>query len=160
MIGEIAKEHYDKILCMNEHFVHWLSPMDKTELERVLSIATYKRQIAGGQGVLIGYAHDADYPDHKNMTWLRQYLDNFFYIDRVIIEADMQGKGYGRRLYKDVEEYARAQGYAALACEVNSRPNNPGSHAFHIRRGFEPMGDVEYPAYDAALRYYKKPLGD
>ena len=158
MIGEIGLEHYDQILRINQEFVHWLAPLDKSGLERVLSIASYKRQIANGHGVLIGYAHDADYPDHKNLTWLRARLENFFYIDRIIIDANAQGKGYGRQLYKDVGDYARAQGFELLACEVNTRPNNPGSHAFHTRCGFEPIGDVDYPDYDAALRYYAKPL--
>jgi len=42
MIGDIKAEHYAQILRMNEHFVHWLSPMDAAKLERVLSIATGK----------------------------------------------------------------------------------------------------------------------
>jgi len=158
VIGEIGPEHYEKILRLNQEFVHWLAPMDIAKLKYVLSIASYKRQTQDGQGVLIGYAHDANYPDHKNLRWLRAHVRDFYYIDRVIIDEKAQGKGYGRRLYADVEEYARAQGYAALACEVNTRPNNPGSHAFHTRLGFQALGDVDYPDYDAALRYYAKPL--
>lgn len=158
MISEITPQHHQQILRLNQEFVHWLSPLDVSKLERLLAIASYKSQIESAQGVLIGYAHDADYPDHKNITWLRQHLDNFFYIDRIIIDASAQGKGYGRRLYNDVEAFARAQGHEVLACEVNTRPDNPGSHAFHVNLGFQVIGDVDYPEYAAALRYYQKPL--
>ena len=65
---------------MNEAFVHWLSPLDETGLSYVLERADYARQIKEGQGVLIGYAHDVDYPDHWNMMWLSAHLENFFYI--------------------------------------------------------------------------------
>ena len=108
-------------------------------------------------GVLIGYGHDVDY-DHKNLTWLRARFDSFFYIDRVIIDARAQGKSYGRMLYADFEAEARKRGYARLTCEVNSKPDNPGSHKFHLALGFEPIEDVDYPKYDVTLRYYVKNL--
>ena len=158
MIKDITPEHYAQILRINEQFVHWLSPMDEDELKYVLSIADYKQQIAEGQGVLIGYPHDADYPDHKNLIWLRRHVQDFFYIDRIIIDESSQGKGYGRRLYQDIESYALTRGYKALACEVNTRPDNPGSHKFHEAFGFESIGEENYPNYNKAVRYYKKNL--
>ena len=142
MIAEIKPEHYAQILRINAHFVHWLSPMDEAELTYVLSVAAYKRQIDGAKGVLIGYAHDADYPDHKNLLWLNNHVQDFFYIDRVIIDAAAGRQGYGRLLYDDVERFARERGYKALVCEVNTVPDNPGSHKFHIASGFEAIGNT------------------
>jgi len=107
---------------------------------------------------LIGYPHDADYPNHKNLTWLRHHIENFFYIERVIINSDSQGNGYGQKLYQDVENYARQNGYKALACEVNTKPNNPGSHKFHKAAGFQAIGEEYYQTFNAAVRYYKKPI--
>ena len=49
-------------------------------------------------------------------------------------------------------------GFAHLACEVNTRPNNPASHTFHLKMGFKAIGDADYPDYKASLRYYEKPL--
>jgi len=158
MIDEIKPEHYSQFLSMNKEFVHWLAPMDEEELKRVLSIATYKCQIAHGKGALIGYPHDADYPDHKNIAWLRRHTHDFFYIDRIIIAADAQGQGLGRKLYEDVEIFAKSQGYSNITCEVNTKPNNPGSHAFHKKMGYTALGDVDYPSFNATLRYYKKDL--
>ena len=138
--------------------MHWLSPLDEARLIWLLERTEYARQIDNAQAVLIGYAHDVDYPDHKNLTYLSSHLDNYFYIDRVIIDAAAQGKGYGRLLYEDFEQYAREQGYDYLACEVNTKPDNPGSHRFHLKLGFEAIGDKDYPQFDSALRYYAKKL--
>lgn len=143
---------------MNEYFVHWLSPLDQQELDYILQRASYQRQINNGQGVLLGYGDKVDYPDHKNLKWLSGHLQNFFYIDRIIIDEAARGQGLGRALYKDVEHYARTHGFAHLACEVNTQPNNPASHAFHLKAGFKAIGDADYPDYKASVRYYQKPL--
>jgi len=164
MIGPILKSHRPKILRMNTEFVHWLSPLDDDRLDYILDRASYQRQIHDGTGVLLGYGHDVDYPDHENLGWLQGHAnklrgsDSFFYIDRVIIARDGQGKGFGQQLYDDVARFAKRSGYARLVCEVNTRPNNPASHAFHLAMGFSAIGEAEYSASDAAVRYYEKPL--
>lgn len=158
MIKPISKAHHGKILQMNAAFVHWLSPLDQKGLDYILARAAYQRQINDGEGALLGYAYNVDYPDHKNLKWLKNRLTDFFYIDRVIISRRAQGSGLGKQLYKDVENYARAEGYKALACEVNTKPNNPSSHQFHLSMGFEAIGDMDYPAYNTSLRYYSKSI--
>jgi len=158
MISAITESHYAKFLELNAEFVHWLAPMDEARLKWVLARADYARQINDGVGVLIAYPHNIDYPEHKNINWIRDHLDRFYYIDRIIIAADAQGQGFGGKLYDDVESHARSQGFKWIACEVNTQPNNPASHKFHLNRDYEPMGDVDYPAFNAALRYYKKAL--
>lgn len=157
MISPILKSHHAKILRINEEFVHWLAPLDEDGLTDLLGLAHYKKQIDDAAGVLIGYAHDVAY-DHKNLKWLRARFEQFYYIDRIIIGAEGQGKGYGRQLYADFEAEARQRGLPRLVCEVNVRPNNPGSHKFHESLGFKALADVDYPAYDATLRYYEKLL--
>jgi len=158
MIGDISSRHHAKILRMNAEFVHWLSPLDQEALSYVLARAAYARQIDDATAVLIGYAHDVNYPDHGNIEWLKSRLENFFYIDRVIIDGAAQGQGMGRRLYEDVEKFARGRGHEFLACEVNTVPNNPGSHAFHLRGGFKVLGAQRFPGKDKAVRYYAKAL--
>lgn len=159
MINEIKSRHFPQILKINEEFVHWLSHWDEARMKWVLARSDYARQIDEAQAVLIGYPHDVDYPEHhKNLDYLSRHLDNYFYIDRIIIDSASQGQGYGRILYEDMAKFARARGYDWLACEVNTKPDNPGSHAFHLKMGFEVMGDQAYPQYEAALRYYKKKL--
>ncbi len=164
-ITKIEPAHHAAILRLNARFVHWLAPMDAADLEDILSRTAYARRVgtdSSTQAVLFGYAHDVDYPEHKNLAWLRGHLDNFFYIDRVIIDADSHGQGLGRALYDDVAAFARARGHSVLACEVNTVPDNPGSHAFHLRLGFEVLGEQSYPEKRAGkgvtVRYYAKAL--
>ena len=106
----------------------------------------------------MGYARDTNWPDHKNLTWLRARLDDFFYIDRIIIDGRAQGQGLGQTLYQDIEDFARQLGHKYLACEVNTIPDNPGSHRFHEAFGFKALGVEDYPAYGKAVRYYAKAL--
>mgnify|MGYP001948677673 CR=1 FL=1 len=158
MIEDIHPRHYARLLKINEEFVHWLAPMDKAKLEWVLSKATYARQIDDARAVLIGYPSGVDYPDHWNLTWLKQHFKNFFYIDRVIVDAEAHGKGYGRRLYDDITDFARDAGHTYLCCEVNTLPNNPNSHKFHIAQGFTAYGEQIFPTGEKAVRYYGKRL--
>ena len=158
MIGNITAEHHAKFLRMNEEFVYWLSPLDQEELSYVLARADYARQIDEAAGVLVGYAYDVDYPDHWNIDWLKVRLKNFFYIDRIIIDRAAQGQGLGRKLYADVEKFARSRGYGFLACEVNTVPNNPSSHTFHLSEGFKALGEQNFPDKNKAVRYFAKAL--
>jgi len=158
MIAPIHSEHHSKILELNERFVHWLSPLDQEDLEHLLSKASYARQIDEATAILIGYAHDTVWDEHKNLDWLRTKIEDFFYIDRIIIDADGQGRGLGQRLYNDIEAFARNLGHKYLACEVNTRPDNPGSHRFHTAFGFKTLGEQDFPAFDKAVRYYAKNL--
>lgn len=157
-IKAIEPAHHKAILHMNREFVHWLSPWTQEALGYVLARADYARQIHDGAGVLIGYRHDVDYPDHKNLDWLRAHFEQFFYIDRIIIARGHHGKGLGRALYLDFEHVARRQGLPRLVCEVNIKPDNPASHRFHQALGFHPIGEQDYPRYDVAVRYYEKRL--
>ncbi len=159
MIGDIQPRHYPQILKINREFEHWLSVWDEARMRWVLERSDYARQIEDAQAFLIGYPYDVDYPEpHKNLAYLSERLDNYFYVDRIVIDSAAQGKGYGRILYEDICDYARTRGYEYLACEVNTKPNNPGSHAFHLKMGFEVLGDKDYPQFDVALRYYAKKL--
>lgn len=158
MISDITPDHYASILRMNAEFVYWLSPLDQDTLSYLLSRADYARQIDEAAGVLIGYGHDVDYPNHWNIEWLRGQLDNFFYIDRIIIDGSAQGRGLGPKFYADIENFARQRGHRWLVCEVNTLPDNPLSHRFHLRAGFEPIGEQPFPEKGTAVRYYAKAL--
>ena len=152
----ILQSHHAAILRNNETFVHWLSPLDMSDLEALLEQADYARQLNDGAAVLIGYDGNGPYR-HKNVDWLSTRLDNYFYIDRVIIGSGAQGQGVGRRLYADLETFVRDRGHSQIACEVNTIPDNPGSHAFHLSLGFAPIGEEPYPS-GKSVRYYVRKL--
>lgn len=94
--------------------------------------------------------------DHPNLDWLKARRDNFVYIDRVIVDKAAQGKGYAGKLYKDLADVARAKCYESLTCEVNTQPANPDSHAFHLRHGFQAIGEQSIGGTQKRVRYYAK----
>lgn len=155
LIGPVQPEHYAEILRNNQAFVHWLSPLDEIELAELVESAPYARQINAGQGVLTAFTWDNIY-ENENVDWLSERFENFVYIDRVIISAQAQGKGYGQKLYADIERFAKAGGYAHIVCEVNTVPDNPGSHIFHERMGFLSCGEADILDGAKRVRYYVK----
>jgi len=159
LIAPILNSHRANILRLNQEFVHWLSPLDANALDFVLDRSLYRKQINGAEGVLWGYDHTVDYPDHWNIDWLSQKFSRYFYIDRVIIDPTAHRQGYARALYEDVTHFAKANGYPRLVCDVFTQPDNPVSHAFHTDMGFISCGEAMHPHDPArATRYYEKQL--
>jgi predicted GNAT superfamily acetyltransferase len=155
MIRDIRPEHHAEILRLNDAFVHWLSPLDAAGLSALLGQCGYARQVGEGRAFMLGYDGNSAYR-HKNVDWLSNRLERYAYIDRIVVDPSLAGQGVARQLYGDFENWALSQGLNAIGCEVNTQPDNPGSHAFHHRLGFRALGDAAYG--DTAVRYYAKPL--
>ena len=156
----ITPAHKDVILRNNADFVEWLSPLDEAALDHLISVSDYARQLKNGDACLLAYNGDGPYR-HKNVNWLSQRLSTYLYIDRIIIGASAQGQGIGTLFYEDLTRFAKANGFQAIACEVNTRPNNPASHRFHEAQGFEPLGEATYATEAAkpiSVRYYVRHL--
>lgn len=155
IIGSILPIHHAEILKNNLEFVEWLSPLDAGELAELIEKAPYACQINAGQGMLTAFTWDNIY-ENENVDWLQARFNSFVYIDRVIISAQAQGKGFGQKLYADLERFAKAGGYDRIVCEVNTMPDNPGSHIFHERLGFEACGEADILDGAKRVRYYMK----
>lgn len=112
-------------------------------------------QIAGFCLVL---APGADY-DSGNYRWFSERYDDFVYLDRIAIAPAYQRRGLGRAFYGEVERLAgRLRPTAThLTLEVNLRPRNDTSLAFHADLGFVEVGrrDTEY---DSLVSLMAKPL--
>ncbi len=63
-----------------------------------------------------------------------------FYIDRIVLGSGSRGQGLGKRLYREVFQEASRRGFGRVTCEVNLKPENPASLAFHEAMGFVPVG--------------------
>lgn len=151
-IAPIEPRHWPAILELNHRFVHWLSPLDEEGLRDLLGHCTYARQAHDGRAFLLGYDGNSPYR-HKNVDWLSERLRSYAYIDRIVVAPEFAGKGLGRRLYDDFTNWARDTGHDTIACEVNTKPDNPASHAFHRNLGFDDMGEAEYGRHE--VQYYQ-----
>lgn len=97
-------------------------------------------------GVLVGYliALTPGIPyDSENFRWFRERGEDFVYVDRIAVAEGHRGRGHGRTLYGDVEEFARRRGAVRLTCEVNVRPRNEASLRFHHSLGFRGLEERE-----------------
>ena len=93
-------------------------------------------------GFLVAMTPDVPYGS-GNFKWFVDRTDDFVYIDRIAVSPWFRKRGIAARLYADVERYARSIGAARLTCEVNVRPLNDVSLAFHERMGFATLDERE-----------------
>lgn len=98
--------------------------------------------------------------DSPNMRWFEAYAERTgktpIYVDRIALAPDARGHKLGEKLYHAAFEQFRAAG--EIGCEVNTLPPNPGSHRFHQRLGFKPVGEATYKAGKKAVMFYIRAL--
>jgi len=118
-------------------------------------VAQVDDEIAGFCLVL---APGADY-DSMNFRWFSDRYDDFVYLDRIAIPDPFQGRGIGRAMYAEVVERAAVLHPSAtdFTLEVNLRPRNDQSLAFHARLGFAEVGQQE-TTYGTLVSLMAKPL--
>ncbi len=109
-------------------------------------------------GFVVALAPGADYAS-ENYAWFGARSSDFLYVDRIVLAPRLQGQGVGPRLYAAVEEAARADGATEITCEVNVRPPNPGSLAFHARLGFVEVGRQETKGGTTEVALLARPVG-
>jgi predicted GNAT superfamily acetyltransferase len=107
--------------------------------------ATYFRVAADGDGIagfVMMIENGTEYWS-ANYAWFSSRYDAFLYLDRVVVASRAQRSGIGRLLYDDVTAFARGW-WPRIMLEVNLRPPNPVSVAFHEHMGFREVGTREY----------------
>lgn len=131
---------------------------DLTHIAHVSTIALAAEIDGEVAGFCIVLAPGADY-DSMNYRWFGDRYDEFVYLDRVAISPRFQRRGIGRALYGEVEQRARDRHPTAtqFTLEVNLRPRNDQSLAFHAGLGFVEVGQLETD-YGALVSLMTKPL--
>lgn len=142
---------YRALLNLNEDAVPAVNSIDIAELRSLheqsleLIVARTSNGSSGNEssaiaGFLLALPETCDYKS-LNFQYFKAHFDSFAYVDRIIVAADMRGLGVGQRLYAEL--FARRPEIALLTCEVNVKPPNPVSLAFHTRIGFEPIAEQD-----------------
>jgi predicted GNAT superfamily acetyltransferase len=128
---------------------------DIAEQSTIALVAEVDGEIAGFCLVL---APGAEY-DSLNYLWFSERYDDFVYLDRVAFPATFQRRGLGTAMYAEVERLAAERRPSAtdFTLEVNLRPPNDQSLAFHARLGFVEVGQQETD-YGALVSLMAKPL--
>jgi predicted GNAT superfamily acetyltransferase len=145
------------VLALNAAHVTETGPLDQAGLDTLLAEAARATVAEPEAGFLIAFAPTADL-DGPNFRWFRQRMDDFLYIDRVVVAPAARGRGVARALYADAAAAARGLGLRSLVAEVGIAPRNPASLAFHERAGFRPMGEAHLNDRGRTVRYLRLDL--
>lgn len=94
-----------------------------------------------------------------NLRWLEDWMEregtDMIYVDRIALAEAARDQRLGQALYEAA--FVHAEGRQFITCEVNTDPDNPGSHRFHQRLGFREVGRKRYrPDYEVA--FYARPV--
>ena len=146
-----ARDHA-AVLALNNAATPHVNELTENTLAWIISHADYFR-VAEDDGGIVGFVlalgNGIDYWS-LNYRWFTERGGEFLYLDRIVVAERARKSGVGRALYDDIQEFARAR-WPRIALEVNLRPPNPGSLAFHQRMGFSQVGIREEDGGEKAV---------
>jgi uncharacterized protein len=151
LLRAIVRADWPAVLALNEASVSELSPLDERRLQYILS-CSHRALVADERGVVTAFAvaiaPHAAY-DSANYAWFGERFERFLYLDRIAVGAEHRRRGIGALLYDEMEEAAHE--FGRMVCDVNVRPRNRASLAFHAGRGYVEIGRLEHPRKVVAL---------
>ena len=143
-LRDATAAHWPAILNLNATNVPAVSEIDMAELEDLAKWSTRLRVAMLGDevvGFMILLGPGLSYKS-MNYAWFTQRYPQFLYVDRIALGPSTQRRGVGRRLYREAAALAAAN-QGPLLCEVNIKPRNETSLAFHKALGFVPVGEQD-----------------
>jgi predicted GNAT superfamily acetyltransferase len=148
-LRDLADEHLAAALALNNECVPAVSPLDRPELARLVGLTSVSL-VAEVDGSFAGFCMvmppGVDYAS-LNYRWFSTRapglgFDTFAYLDRIAVAPSARRLGVGRALYDHLAATLRRQ-VPVLFCEVNLRPRNDASLAFHAAIGFREVGQQD-----------------
>jgi predicted GNAT superfamily acetyltransferase len=145
------------MLALNNDHAAQLSWLELERLQYLVQHAFLARRIGNLDAFMLALDQDAPY-DSPNFQWFCARYPRFVYVDRIVVAPSAQGRGYARRLYRDLFERAVRAGHSQVFCEVNQTPPNPESDAFHAALGFVEVGTATVYNGSRTVRYLSHTL--
>ena len=59
--------------------------------------------------------------ESENYLWFSKRYSSFMYVDRIVIQSDSLGLGFGTMLYNDLINYSKGK-FKNIICEYNVKP--------------------------------------
>lgn len=144
IVRDTVTADLDAALALNNANLPALNELDLPEIARLVSIShTALTAEVGGTfaGFCIAMPPGVDYAS-LNYTWFSRTYERFVYLDRIAVDPAFRRYGIGRAFYAALIERSRGE-YPRITCEVNIRPMNDGSLAFHHSLGFREVGQQD-----------------
>ena len=142
LIRDAVEADIAAIVALNTSEVRHTSPMDEDRARQLASLSAYLR-VAELDGRVVAFLlamrAGADYRN-DNFAWFAARFPDFLYVDRIVVDASVQGHRLGSALYGDLFAFASEAGIPRITCEFNVVPPNEPSRLFHARHGFVEAG--------------------
>ncbi len=144
--------------------MHLLNQQNTPEVGDVPDIENFKQLIKFSENILIAEKDSKligfvlcmkqnQMYKSKNYLYLSSKFSEFLYIDRIAIGKKYRRLGIGKTMYEKIIEAAKLT-EVPLLCEVNTKPKNGPSLAFHKYLGFEEIGKNDFDG--SSVVYLKK----
>ena len=78
-----------------------------------------------------------------NYEYISNRFNKFLYVDRIAVQEQFRRKGIAEKIYSKVIDKGKENNLDIL-CEVNTKPSNETSMAFHNKMGFEEIGTNDF----------------
>jgi predicted GNAT superfamily acetyltransferase len=129
------------LLAINAASHPHVAALDAQALQCLLALGAEILIARTEAGVVAAYlilvAGDRDYDGEEFLALRARFGAAFLYIDQIAVAEPARRLGAARCLYQAAVGIAVVRGLRRLCCEVNTRPPNPDSLAFHLALGFE-----------------------
>lgn len=158
-VRDITDADLPELHALNQAWVPAVGDLDLPAFRRLVGWAWWAATVDDRRAFMIVLPPGLPYTS-RNYRWVSARWRDFLYIDRVAVVAGEHGRGRGRALYEALEERARRAGVRRVACELNVRPPNPGSLAFHTRMGFRRTGVRADPDGATVVAMMLRDLGE
>ena len=140
----VTREDWPRLLALNLASVRELSELDEQRLQAILSLS-HRCLVVESAGEVVAFAlaiAPGSAYDSRNYRWFADRFERFLYLDRVVVADGQRRRGAATRLYDAME--ASAASFARMVCDVNVRPRNDASLAFHGARGYRELGRLAH----------------
>ena len=156
-VRDAGPADYQAVLALNNAHTPHVNALTDEEFAWLVAHAGYFRvaEDAGGlAGFVLCLPAGTDYWS-DNYKWFAARYAEFLYLDRVVVSPRVRRGGVGRALYADVHATAAGR-WLRVTLEVNLRPPNPVSTAFHEALGYRPVGVRESDEGRKAVQMYER----
>ena len=130
---------FDSIVHLNQNALEGVGPLDNESLSLLVKMSDQALVVEDDgdiAGFVITLPPGAEY-DSSRYRWFEDKLvDDYVYLDRIVVSGAHRRKGVASKLYEEIERGA------PVALEVYE--TNDVSLAFHESRGFEEVGALTH----------------
>ena len=139
-----------KVVELNNRESKWVGKKDIAFFQKYMDIPFFNIVEDNSEivGFLMAMDQNTDY-DSINFLWFKDKFNKFYYIDRVIVDESMGGKGIASLLYRELIDIKQD---IPLVAEVSINPSNEGSVIFRDKIGFKDVGTLT--SCDKKVRMY------